>query len=343
MNQRAIDPKPDVLLDAYAGSGVLVTGGMGLIGSNLARRLVDLDAKVLLVDNLSPDYGGNLYNIFGIEDQVRLNISDVRDEETMRYLVQGQDYLFNLAGQTSHGDSMRSPYIDLDINSRGQLSILEACRHSNPEIKIVFASTRQLYGKPQYLPVDEGHPINCPDVNAINKLSAERYHLLYHEVYGIRSSVLRLTNTYGPGMRAKDAKQMFLGVWIRLLIEGQSLQVFGDGTQVRDFNYVDDVVEAFLLAGALDKADGEVFNLGATDPISLEDVAQMIIDRNDGGEYRIVPFPGNRKAIDIGDYYGDYTKIKSSLGWEPKVTLRDGLDLTLAYYHEHGDKYWSNE
>ena len=343
MNQRATDAKPDVLRDAYAGSGVLVTGGLGFIGSNLARRLVDLDAKVLLVDNLSPESGGNLHNISGIEDRVRLNVSDVRDEATMRHLVQGQDYLFNLAGQTSHGESMRLPYLDLDMNGRGQLSILEACRHSNPEIKIVFASTRQLYGKPQYLPVDESHPINCPDVNAINKLSAEWYHLLYHNAYGIRSSVLRLTNTYGPGMRVKDAKQMFLGVWVRLLIEGKSLQVFGDGTQVRDFNYVDDVVEAVLLAGALNEADAEVFNLGAADPTSLEDVAQMVIDCNDGGEYRIVPFPGDRKAIDIGDYYGDYTKIKSSLGWEPKVALRDGLDLTLAYYKEHGNRYWTNE
>ena len=330
----------DKIAETYAGRKIAITGGLGFIGSNLARRLVDLGSEVLIIDTLSPDYGGSTFNIAGIEDGVRMNISDVRDEQSMRHLVQGQHYLFNLAGQTSHADSMKMPYLDMDINSRAQLSILEACRHYNPDIKVVFASTRQLYGNPQYLPVDEDHPISCPDVNAINKLSGEWYHLLYRDVYGIRSSVLRLTNTYGPRMRVKDAKQMFLGVWFRLLIEGKPLQVFGDGSQIRDFNYVDDVVEAFLLAGAMEVAEGEVFNLGAPDPVSLKDVAETMIERNGGGDYEMVPFPAERKAIDIGDYYGDYTKIKSSLGWEPKVFLAEGLDLTLAYYHEHRNEYW---
>ncbi len=325
---------------AYADKRVLITGGLGFIGSNLARRLVGLGAKVMLVDSMIPQCGGNLFNIAGIESQVKVNITDVRDQYSMDYLIQGQDYLFNLAGQTSHVDSMKDPHNDMDINCRAQLSMLETCRRHNPGIKIIFASTRQIYGKPQYLPVDEQHPLQPVDVNGINKIAGEWYHILYNNVYHIRTCVLRLTNTYGQRMRVKDARQMFLGIWFRLLIEGKPIQVYGDGTQVRDLNYVDDVVDAFLLAGASDEANGQVFNLGADDPISLRDLAALLVGVNGGGEYRIVPFPSERKAIDIGDYYADYSKIRSILGWAPKVPLREGLTPTLAYYREYSDKYW---
>jgi len=323
----------------FRDKSALITGGLGFIGSNLARRLVNFGASVTLVDSLIPEYGGNLFNIADIEDKVRVNISDVRDKYSMKYLVQGQDYLFNLAGQTSHMDSMRDPFTDLEINAKAQLLILEACRNYNPDIKIVFASTRQIYGKPRYLPVDEDHPL-CPvDVNGINKMAGEWYHLLYNNVYGIRACVLRLTNTYGPRMRVKDARQMFLGFWIRLLIEGNPIQVYGDGTQVRDFNYVDDVVEAFLLAAASDKANGEVFNLGADDPICLRDLAELLVELNGRGEYCLVPFPSERKAIDIGNYYTDYSRIRSVLGWRPTMPLREGLTRTLTYYHNLHNKY----
>lgn len=328
---------------AYADKRVLITGGLGFIGSNLARRMVGLGAKVMLVDSMIPQCGGTLFNIAGIESQVKVNITDVRDQYSMDYLIQGQDYLFNLAGQTSHVDSMKDPHNDMDINCRAQLSMLEACRRRNPGIKIVFASTRQIYGKPQYLPVDERHPLQPVDVNGINKMAGEWYHILYNNVYHIRACVLRLTNTYGPRMRVKDARQMFMGIWFRLLIEGKPIQVFGDGTQVRDFNYVDDVVDAFLLAGASDEANGQVFNLGADDPINLRDLAALLVEINGGGEYRLVPFPSERKAIDIGDYYADYSKIRSILGWAPKVPLREGLIPTLAYYREHSDKYWETQ
>lgn len=324
----------------FGSANVLITGGLGFIGSNLARRLVKLGASVTMVDSLIPEYGGNLFNIAGMEDKVRVNISDVRDEHSMKYLVQGQDYLFNLAGQTSHMDSMRDPFTDLEINAKAQLFILEACRNYNPDIKIVFASTRQIYGKPRYLPVDEDHPL-CPvDVNGINKMAGEWYHILYNNVYDIRACALRLTNTYGPRMRVKDARQMFLGIWIRRLIEGNSVQIYGDGRQIRDFNYVDDVVEAFLLAAACEEANGEVFNLGDDDPICLRDLAELLVELNGCGECRLVPFPSERKAIDIGNYYTDYSKIRSVLDWAPKVPLREGLTRTLAYYREHHDKYW---
>jgi UDP-glucose 4-epimerase len=319
---------------------VLITGGVGFIGSNLARRLVSLGAGVTLADSLIPLYGGNLFNIDDIRERVTLNITDVRDPFAMAYLVQGKDYLFNLAGQTSHLDSMTNPQADLDINAGAQLSILEACRQYNPGVKIVFASTRQLYGKPAYLPVDEAHPIRPVDVNGINKLAGEWYHLLYNNVYGIRACALRLTNTYGPGMRVKDARQTFLGIWIRNVIEGKPLLVFGDGTQLRDFNYVDDVVEALLLAANNPRADGQVFNLGSREVVSLTRLAQMLVELHPGARFEIVPFPPERKAIDIGDYYSDYSKIEAELGWQPNMDLRRGLMVSLVYYGKHQQQYW---
>lgn len=318
----------------------LITGGLGFIGSTLASRLVDLGCDVTVVDSLIPEYGGNLFNVGEVKDHIRVNIADVRDEHSMRYLVQGQDYLFNLAGQTSHLDSMRDPVTDLEINCRAQLSILEACRKYNPRIKVVFASTRQLYGKPDSLPVDERHLLRPVDVNGINKMAGEWYHIVYNNVYGLRSCSLRLTNTYGPRMRVKDARQTFLGIWIKQLIDGQPIKVFGNGRQIRDFNYVDDVVDALLLAAASDEADGQVFNLGADDPVNLRDLAELLVKLNGRGSYELVPFPPDRKSIDIGDYYADYRKIRSVLGWKPRTPLRDGLLKTLEYYRTHGHHYW---
>ena len=317
---------------------VLITGALGFIGSNLARRLVELGAQVLAVDSLIPEYGGNLFNIAGLEDRVQVNISDVRDEHSMRYLVQGQDYLFNLAGQTSHMDSMNDPDADLEINCRAQLSILEACRKYNPGIKVVFASTRQLYGKPDYLPVDEKHLLRPVDVNGINKMAGEWYHILYNNVYGIRSCALRLTNTYGPRMRIKDARQTFLGVWIRLVVEGKPFEVW-EGHQLRDFTFVDDAVEAFLMAAASENANGEIFNLGGDSVISLKELADLVVEMNGQSEYLMRSYPADRKRIDIGDYYADFGRIRSTLGWQPRTSLREGLRQTLTFYREHLAKY----
>lgn len=325
---------------SFNGKNVLITGGLGFIGSNLARRLVTLGARVTLVDSLIPNYGGNLFNIEDIREQVICNISDVRDPHAMAYLIQGQDFLFNLAGQTSHLDSMIDPFTDLEINATAQLSILEACRKHNAGVRIVFASTRQLYGKPEYLPVDEKHPIRPVDVNGINKLAGEWYHLLYCQVHGIQATALRLTNTYGPGMRVKDARQTFLGIWVRNLIEGVPIKVFGDGKQLRDFNYVDDVVNALLIAATDSKAVGQVYNLGAKDVINLGDLAQMMVGIHGSGYFDIVPFPPERKAIDIGDYYSDFSKIKTELGWDPKITLAEGLSKSLGYYQKNYEYYW---
>jgi UDP-glucose 4-epimerase len=294
------------------------------------------------VDSLIPEYGGREDNVSDIRDRVRINISDVRDRHSVESLVRGQHVIFNLAGQTSHLDSMTDPETDLEINCRSQLSLLEACRRNNPEARVVFASTRQLYGRPRYLPVDEEHPLAPVDVNGINKLAGEWYHLVYEDVYGIPVSVLRLTNTYGPRMRVKDARQTFLGWWLRQLLTGQELTIYGDGKQRRDFSYVDDAVDAFLLAGSRDEAIGEVFNLASPEVISLTELAELLIHVNGAGAYRLVPFPEDRKRIDIGDYFGDSSKIAKTLGWTPTVSLEQGLERTVAFYREHGDAFWDS-
>jgi UDP-glucose 4-epimerase len=333
-------PSLPALAAVFHTQPVLITGGLGFIGSNLARRLAALGAHVTVIDSLIPEYGGKLVHVAGLEDQLKVNIADVRDEYSMNYLVRGQAFIFNLAGQVSHLDSMRNPYVDLDINCRSQLSILEACRKFNPGVRLIYSGTRQIYGRPQYLPVDERHPVDPVDVNGVNKVAGEWYHIVYHRAYGLRTTSLRLTNTYGPRMRVVDARQTFLGIWLRRLIDGDELLVYGDGQQKRDLNYVDDAVEALLLAAVCDAAIGEIYNLGSPEVISLRDLAELLLELNGAGQYRLVPFPSDQKAIDIGDYYGDFTKARAALGWEPRTSLREGLQRTLAYYREHHAHYW---
>lgn len=326
------------LSTVFAGKRILVTGGVGFIGSNLARRLLDLGADVTLLDSLVPQYGGNLANLEGIEDRVRVNVSDVRDEHSMAYLVQGKDFLFNLAGQTSHLDSMHDPFTDLEINCTAQLHILEACRRHNPEMPVVFASTRQFYGRPEYLPVDERHPLHPVDVNGVNKMAGEWYHTLYSEVYGLRTCSLRLTNTYGPRMRIKDARQTFLGIWVRLVVEGGTFEVW-EGGQLRDFTYVDDAVEALILAAAEPNAYGRAFNLGGLSAVTLTDVAELLLKVAGTGGFSVKPYPEERKRIDIGHYYADHSAITDALGWRPTIDLEEGLERTVAYFREHLHSY----
>lgn len=310
---------------------MLITGGLGFIGSNLARELIRLGAKVSIVDSLVPEYGGNRRNLAGVASRVKVHVADVRDWPRLPSLVRGQDFLFNLAGQTSHMDSMTDPQTDLDINCRAQLAILEACRLHNPGIRIVFASTRQIYGRPDYLPVDERHPLRPVDVNGINKLAGESFHLLYSRVHGIAATALRLTNTIGPRMRVKDARQTFVGVWVRRLVEGEPFEVWG-GDQLRDFTYVDDAVEAFLLAAARPEAVGQVFNLGGPPRVTLQRLAELLVEVNRGGAFVVREFPADRRKIDIGDYFADGRLIARRLGWRPRTDLRTALARTVAYY-----------
>jgi UDP-glucose 4-epimerase len=326
-------------LSFYRGRRVMVTGGLGFIGSNLVRHLVDAGADVLIVDSLGPEYGGNRFNIHGIADRVRLNIADVRDQTAMDVLVEDREIIFNLAGQVSHIDSMRDPYTDLEINCRAQLSMLEACRKYNPAVRVVFAGTRQVYGRPDRLPVDETHLVRPADINGVNKAAGEYYHLLYNNVFGVRACSLRLTNVYGPRQLIRHNRQGFIGWFIRLAIEDAEIQLFGDGSQLRDFVYVDDAAAAFLQVGATDAGDGEVFNVGGDEAISLSALVSLLIDVAGAGSVRFVEWPPEKKRIDIGSFYSDSSKIRRTVGWSPQVGLRDGLARTIAYYRQHFAHY----
>lgn len=326
-------PTPD-LSSAFGGARVVITGGVGFIGSTLAARLVSLGSDVTLVDSLAPNSGANLHNIVLIQNRVRVETIDVRDVPRLSSLLPGCDYLFNLAGQTGHLESMTDPLTDLDVNCRAQLTLLESCRTINPGVIVVFASTRQVYGKPDYLPVDEKHPAKPPDVNGVNKLAGDLYHILYHNVYGIRATVLRLTNTYGPRMRIKDARQTFIGIWLRRVLEGQPFEVWG-GEQRRDFTYVDDAVDAFLLAAARPGTKGRIFNLGGDGAVTLRELGDLLVAANGGGHFVVRSFPPERQRIDIGDYVADDKLFRDTTGWRPFVGIRDGLTRSLTYFREH--------
>jgi UDP-glucose 4-epimerase len=318
-------------VDAWLERRVLITGGLGFIGSTLARRLSDLGAAVTVIDNMMPSHGGHHFNLEGYSDRISVHLCDLRYSDSLEQLLEDQDLIFNMAGQTSHLDSMHDPDTDLSINVVAQLRLLECCRRKAPGARLVFASTRQLYGKPQYLPVDESHPVEPVDVNGINKLSAEMYHLLYAKVHGLSACVLRLTNTIGPRMRIRDARQTFLGIWVRRLLEGEAIEVWG-GEQLRDFNDVDDVVDAMLLAASDRDLPAVPFNLGSSEVISLTDLARLMIQIHGAGELRITPYPEERKKIDIGDYYSCYDRFQAATGWQPKRSLSQSLERTLAYY-----------
>jgi len=325
--------------ERYRGRRVLVTGGLGFIGSNLSRALADLGADVLAVDAMISDHGGNMFNIAGYEDRLRVNIGDVRNQTAMDVLVRDREIIFNLAGQVSHIDSMRDPYTDLEINCRAQLSMLEACRQFNPGVKVIFAGTRQIYGKPDRLPVDETHLVRPIDVNGVNKAAGEYYHLLYNNAFGVRACSLRLTNVYGPRQLIKHNRQGFIGWFIRLALEGREIQVFGDGSQVRDFVYVDDAIDAFLRAGFCDSCDGEVFNVGGEEPTSHRDLVELLIDVAGSGRVAYVPWPDDKKRIDIGSFYSDSSKFACTTGWRPAVALREGFRRTIEYYRAHLPHY----
>lgn len=333
-------PTPDTI---YAGRRALVTGGAGFIGSHVARRLTQLGATVTIVDALIPDCGGNLFNIVDLRPAARLEIADLRDRAAIAPLVRDAEFIFNLAGQVSHIDSMRAPGDDLELNCVAHLVLLEACRQGNPGARIVYAGTRQAYGRPHHLPVDEGHPLTPTDINGINKMAGEAYHLLYHRLYGIRTTSLRLTNTFGPGLLIRHPRQGFLSVFLRRVLDDATIRVFGDGSQLRDLNYVDDVVDAFLAVAASEATAGQAFNLGAAPPFSLRQVAELMVEVAGRGRVELVPFPDELKRIDIGSYYGDYARIRAAVGWQPRVPVAEGLRRTLAYYRTHAAHYLAQD
>jgi UDP-glucose 4-epimerase len=327
-------------MNEFAGKNVLVTGGLGFIGSNLAIRLEALGAHVVLVDAMLPLYGGNLFNIESIRERVRVNFSDIRDRSSMNYLVQDQDYIFHLAGQVSHVDSILDPFMDVDINVNGTLAVLDACHRHNPRAKVVFTGTRGQYGAAVKLPVDENAPTNPKGMYAITNLTAEKMVLMYHEVHGIRGTCLRITNTFGPRHQMKHNRYGVVNWFVRLALDDEVIPLMGDGHILRDFAYVDDVVDALLLSAERREADGTIFNVGCGSPIDFGDLARTIVRIAGSGRIEYVPFTEERKALEPGDYYADISKIKATLGWAPRVGLEEGLQRTVEYYRAHRDRYW---
>jgi UDP-glucose 4-epimerase len=324
----------------YRNLNILITGGLGFIGSNLAIALVGQKANVTVVDALIPAYGGNRFNIDPIKNSVRVDISDIRDQRAMDKLVVGRDIIFNLAGTLSHVDSMTDPMTDLEINCRAQLSLLESVRKHNPRVKIIFAGTRNQYGKALYLPVDENHPQTPTDINGINNIAAEKYHLMYTKVYGIKTVSLRMTNTYGPRHQMHHSRQGVLNWFIRQIIDNETVILYGTGKQIRDVNYVDDVVHALVTVGISEKGWGEAYNLGGT-PCSLLDFVRKTIRIVGRGKLIVKPFPKDREAIEVGDYIASYEKMTKIFGWKPTVSLEDGIRETVEFYGKNKKQYWN--
>ena len=326
------------LFEAFSGKRVLITGGLGFIGSNLAHKLVHHGAIIEIIDALIPEHGGNIYNIKNIKNNIVIHKFPLQENPPeLLKIVERQDYIFNLVGQTSHWDSMVAPHVDLQHNCTANLSLLESARKTNQNAKIVFASTRQIYGKPKILPVPETHPVNPVDINGIHKSTGETYHKLYSQIYGLKTIILRLTNTIGPRMRIKDTRQTFLGYWIRCAIEKRPFEVW-DGSQLRDLNYVDDVVESLIIAMLSEKNSGTVYNLGAYPPFSLKKIAELL-SKYTKSSFIIKEFPEKRKSIDIGDYYGDFSLITKELNWTPNTDTETAIKQTIEFYDKEISYY----
>ena len=327
-------------MDDYRGKKVLVTGGLGFIGSSVALRLVELGAAVAIVDNVDPTSGANYFNIEPAKKQLEIIEGDTADLDLMRRLVRGRTHIFNLAGHVSHLESMEDPFSDLRMNALGPLTVLEACRKENREVRVIYAGTRQSYGKPDLVPVVENLLLKPVDVNGVTKMAGEWFHMVYHTAYGIPTVSLRLVNTFGPRQLVKHARQGFIGWFIRQAIDGEEIQIYGDGQQFRGLNYIDDVVQALLIAGNNDSVVGDYFNLGGMQPVTLEVLVQALLKTTRTGSYKLVPFPDDRKRIDIGSAFSSFMKFHFATGWKPSTSLEEGLAKTVDYYRRNKAHYW---
>ncbi len=319
---------------------VLVTGGLGFIGSNLCIELVRQGARVTIIDNMLPRQGGNLFNIRDIEGEAAVNISDVRNQLSMNHLVQGKDYIFHLAGQVNHVDSMKNPLQDLEINCRGTLVLLEALRHHNRDAKVIFAGTRGEYGSSVSLPVDEDHPTNPKGVYAVTNLTAEKLVLVYDDVFKVKGACLRITNTYGPRHQMLHDEYGVFNWFIRKAMDNDEIPVMGDGRILRDFLFVEDLVSSLLKVASTEEAYGKVFNVGTGVPVSFFDLAEKIVAIAGSGRTKFTEFTQERKEVEPGDYYADITRIKKVTGWGPVVPLDEGIAKTIEFYRQFRKEYW---
>ncbi len=321
------------------GQGALVLGGLGFMGSNLVHQLVALGAKVTIYDACLEPYGWNLVSIKEIKDDVEVVVGDIRDLDTLKTHVKNKDFIFNYAAQASHILSMRDPALDIQINCQGNMNVLEACREVNPAVKIIYAGTRGQIGEAQYLPVDEKHPTNPPDVYGINKQAAESYHLLYTKIYGIPTVAIRVGNTYGPRHQMKRSEYGVLNYFMRCAMLDEPITIYDSGEQIREYAYIDDINDAFLLAAQSDKANGEYFMIGSGVPIKFVDMAKLIIETVGKSKLVHIPFPEERKAIDVNRFYASNEKLNRVLGWHPVTSLEEGLRKTFAFYQKRLNEY----
>jgi len=328
-------------IDTFAGKSALITGGMGFIGSSLAIRLANLGANVTILDSMIPDYGGNEFNLHPVKDRVKINFCDIRDESAVNYLVRGQDLIFHLAGQVCHLMSLSNPFPDIEINITGTAILMEACRKYNPNAIVVYTGTRGQYGPSVSLPVNEEAPTNPKGIYEVSNLTAEKIIKVYNENHGIKSVLLRLSNIYGPRSQMKHSRFGVCNWFIRLAMDDAKIQVFGDGSILRDFCYVDDTVEAILQSSITPEAYGEIFNVGSPIPVSFLELVKTIIDVAKQGSWEFAEFSAERKAQEPGDFYSDVSKIERLVGWRPKTDLRSGLEQALVYYRKHKEQYWS--
>jgi UDP-glucose 4-epimerase len=324
----------------YAAREVLITGGLGMIGSTIARKLVDRGANVTIMDSCVEPYGANLFNIQDIRDRIQLNISDIRDKESIKVLVRNKDIIFNLAGQVSHNDSMNNPFLDADINYIGHLNVLESLRRFNRDAVIVHAGSRLQFGRSEYIPVDEKHPLRPRAPYASNKTAAENSYLFYHDIHGISCVLFRIANPYGQRSQMKHNKYSMVNWFIRQAMEGNTIKIFGDGQQLRDYIYVDDLADAFIAAAANSQCHGEVFNIGSGVGTKFKDMVEIIISTVGRGASEHVPWPANYINVETGDYITDIGKLSKALDWKPKTDLSTGIRETYAFYQKYRQHYW---
>ena len=319
---------------------ILVTGGLGFIGSNLVMRLVNEGAQVTVVDSMIPEYGGNLFNINEIKDAIKVNYCDITDKNAMEWIVKDQDYIFHLAGQVSHLLSFTNPYNDIDYNITATVILLEACRKNNTTAKIIYTGTRGQYGSATHFPVTEESPTNPKGLYEITNLTAEKIFLVYNEMHGIKSVLTRLTNVYGPRAQMKTHKYGVANWFVRLAIDNESIPIYGDGLIKRDFIYVDDTVDALLQLALKEECFGQVFNIGSDYVSNFKELAEVIIDTTGQSKIEFTPFSEERRKQEPGDFYSDISKIYKYIGWKPKVSLREGISRTVDFYKKNKSYYW---
>ena len=316
--------------DFYRGKRVLVTGGLGFIGLNISRRLLELGAKVTVLDNFMPtEVSRPLAEFIG---NIKVAIADIRDEEKVERIVRGQEVIFNLAGKSGAADSNKTPLNDLDVNCRGHLNILEACRIFNPGAAIVFPSSRLVYGKPQYLPVDEKHPLAPESIYAVHKLAVENYHLIYGKLYGLKATILRISNPFGPFQPGEGRAYGIANSFIQAAVLGKPITLFGDGSQRRDYLFIDDLVACLLCAAQVPGSCGRTYNIGDGRGTSLLELAKMAVQAVGQGNIVHVPWPDEYRAIETGDYLSDITAARNELGWSPSTNISEGVARTVVSY-----------